>query len=421
MKTAAILGVLVTIAWIGGCGRSTDASEADGGDSDVDAGSDVDTDTSSDVDAGSDAGTDGGTDASDHLVCPPEPAASCDEVITWPLPYVPFASATDFGDGLEFVSVAGDPPVYLAARTSGGGAEPVVVVADMLSEAFVAIEPAAPLPGDPRPVDIVSVHARFDAGTGLDVGDEVFGYGIVALLCEPAGACALYGVPAVHGMDTPVFEPIASGEVPLPDARVLLATVTDPWDTSIARVCALGDGVACFDGSSWTVEIQPDGALLLGADGRFPVPGSAELLFAAGEGGRVLVEGTDEWVAPTAVTATDLVSASASYGLLAAGGDGVLLLADETLEFLACPFGDGPLVLLLIGTQGSDPEVTIFTASGRVIETWFGTQGAESCAYDDPLDGEALALTTYSVPDAYETIVVTRDTAYRRGEGGGFD
>ncbi|MCK9461215.1 MAG: hypothetical protein M0R80_16430 [Proteobacteria bacterium] len=372
-------------------------------------------------DSGTDADSDSDADAGPDWTCPDPPTAICAESHAYDL----LGQAADFDEGLAFADVEGEG-VFLAERPDGsGGTEPVLVARawetsfeDVPGEyAVVALNEA---PSEPlRAVAIVSPRSIYSSDYGFSSEGSIIGYPAVILLCGESG-CALYGV-FVDSIDAAHLAWIPNGEVPIDDARGLVFREPADYDTFENTICAFGDGIACFDGSTWTTMLSPGGPLLLSATTYWE--SWHTYLLASGAACRLVRQSADGFEEIPLSCDVDLKTVSSGHEFFAAGGDGILVLGfpEETLE---CPLAGVDIVQLRGQSYNYEEEmhrwVTAFAQDGSVVEVRYSDTDSTSCTSLDPLDGPARAW-SFIAPytDAWGSTVVTESSVYWRIEGGG--
>jgi hypothetical protein len=325
MKMMAILGLLATVTWVVGCGRSTDASEADGGGTDVDV----------DTDANGDAGTDSDTDSSS--MCPDAIAETCSG--DGPGELSVSLQADEFGQGFHFVKLGHES--LIGERTDGDNTIIIVVAWTMWLGDWSTAELTVPTSSGLHPA-----------------GVDAIGDGQVAALCDGT-TCALYAALASDGTAT---ELVAMDNGTVPDGD----TVRDLWIIpNDGLTCVFGRGIHCFDGTSWITEVaaSADAPLFNDAESL----GSASV--AVGDLGLVARSGVASW---------DVSGIAEHPDLLTVAFDGETYLAGDADGALWNPHGwPGPCKIANEGISSLDMRKSIshsdpggimgVTTSGRLF------------------------------------------------------
>jgi hypothetical protein len=309
----------------GGCSASQ-AADGDAGATDADADTDSDTDTDSDADA--DADTDTGDGFPWDWGCGIVLDTTCDDYGAAPSPYS--EQMLDFDAlGVTGIHASGSATAILGERVTEAGIEPIVLVWRAWTDTAVEVGLIDP-PADPlRAIDIVSREGLFYGDDGLDPADSVLGYAAVALLCAETW-CGLWGL-AVDEANEPVgLEAIPDGEVPIAAASALARIPELIYEDSEdpERVCAAGDGVSCFDGTTWAEELPPGGDALLAIGFGPDAEGWPDGMLAAGANGRLVTNRNGDWEEIDTGTSIWFTAVSARDGIWAAGGDGGFVFGD---------------------------------------------------------------------------------------------
>ncbi|MCK9462047.1 MAG: hypothetical protein M0R80_20665 [Proteobacteria bacterium] len=373
-----------------------------------------------DADAGADAGED--TDTWDDLWdwdCTSAITMPCPDDFYYPTPY--FLSLDLAALGVSAVHSARSTDLILAEQTTDAGLEPVAVAWDMGFGPRVVVGLVEP-PSEPmRAVDLATLPQLSYSSGGLSFCDSALGYAALALLCGET-ACALYGL-AVDEYSEPVgFVPVPGGEVPLPEAHALVGfpEVIHPYNDwgPLAKACAAGDGIACFDGSTWTEEVSPGGEILRSivvAPQGEEEPG---YLVAAGDGGRILTNRTGWWIEIDSGTTMDFLSLSADGGAYAAGGPGGFVYGDGE-HIMSCA-SESTFSAMLIHSDFLPPwsgNGVSALAEDRVVEVY--STGLALAACYRPID--FAGTPHYAGPGPFPTDscdghAVTTGAVYRRTE-----
>jgi hypothetical protein len=358
--------------------------------------------------------------------CPREPLADCSKTRPELGKYKAILDQTQLGPETSFIGIAGDPPLLLAQWTSGDETEPVVFAADWSAgppdeQDLVAAWPSAPVSAGSRPVGLAAGAIIFDRGDGFRHASSALGYGALVLLCSDQD-CEIHGLVAEEYGASASLVPMPGGEVPIPDVAGMIGVASEATRDDLARVCVFGDGLACFDGASWTVHIAPrSGAVLRAATVVFS--GSSWSVIAVGDSGRIVSETPSGWIGEPSGTAADLRSIFADGGFFAAGGADVLLLGNQDGS-LACPV-TGPEIRALFADSRavSDRprrEITTILSDGEVVEVVDDADGVRSCAFPERLRGSPLGIQLWvRNASAYDTLVMTDTTIYDRVQGKG--
>jgi hypothetical protein len=403
MRTTIIMFAALSALAAAGCSSST--STAPGSDAGQDAGQDAG------VDAGSD--TDSDTDTWNELWdwdCEGAIATPCPDDFYYPAPYY---LALDLA-ALDVTAVhsAHSADLILAEQETEAGVEPVVVAWDQgsASQAVVGLldPPSEPL----HAVDLAALPQLSYWAGGLSYTDTALGYAAIALLCGES-SCALYGL-AVDADHEPIgLVPIPGGEVPLPEAHALvgLPEIIYPYGEwgHLVKACAAGDGVACFDGSTWTEEVPPGGGILRSII--FASQGEEETgcLVAAGDGGRILTNRTGAWVEIDSGTAMDFHSVSAEGDAYAAGGAGGFVFGDGE-HVMSCESGSTFSAMLLYSGVSA-------LAEDRVVEVYSTGSSLAACTRPIAFSGVPLYAGRGPFPtDSCLGHAVTTGAVYIRAE-----
>ncbi|MCP4604421.1 MAG: hypothetical protein GY847_28515, partial [Proteobacteria bacterium] len=255
-------------------------------------------------------------------------------------------------------------------------------------------------------------------GSGKET-DDLGGFA-TALVCD-GSVCRLDGV--FNLGDPPQFEPIPNGEVPLPEVRGMVG-IFDYEQNSLAKICAFGDGIVCFDGFSWLVELEPgSGPLFNDVALRQDENRNNKFIIAVGEEGRIAQQNAEGWIELDLKTDADLYSVSTAHDYLeegfwaAAGADGALVvgLPDSLLE---CRVADETISLVHTQMNSScyeqqQRELFLFTESGQVISIVYNHDEQSSCRYSQFLDGPVIGNGVQFLVGGAMNILVTLDSIYQ--------
>ncbi len=378
-----------------------------------DAGPDGDADADTDADSDTDSGE-------ENWSCPLTVEDVCaSAVFGASAPYQQIATAEDFGGDIRFAQVHsfGDTPLILARRVGVDDSSPVVLCLEEpkilgYSTAHIALGLA---PGEPeglQPMDLVARRTMYCSDGEAGGGEpHVLGHHAVALLCDEV-ACFLYGLDT-DGEGGAALSRIEEAGTLGPGTLGLVQT--PPEKTKIVeRVCAFGDGLTCFDGTSWTDEIEA-GIRIRSADSDIPAYEGAAvpMVVAVGDGGVILLETEEGWVQLESGTSADLLSVSRYMNVFVAGAD------DGTVVFwrmgenpLVCPLADEPLVLAwTLGARAS-----LFTSTGRFLQLMMAN-GSAACLHDEVMDGAPIGLSLWAPSvSATDSLVATETALYARCE-----
>jgi hypothetical protein len=357
-------------------------------------------------------------------VCPEIPEsgdfAPCDPPIPELTSFQPIVTVEEIDSGIAFVTPLGTPSLVLAERTVGDEITPIVLtlafgedVNDSIAigEVGVLAPPDEPL----RARGTVSAHfCESDwhvSEAGLLHVPDVLGYRGVALLCGDSG-CALYGIVESEGALVGLSL-LPGGEVPLAETVGSYWLLASEEPQTCQAVCAYGDGLACFDGFSWTVIGDPGESLDRAADVIYGDSGEYRILLVTDSGGLHTISPTgDGWslfgdpIAPLSVSWFDPHWGS----MFVAGGDGVVALGGDGGEPLICPIPGAsfPVVLghkvphyLMEGCHGF-LAAALLTQAGEVLQidqcddAWEGP--SRVCAMGEPPMGAPRALGRWLAP-----------------------
>jgi hypothetical protein len=405
---------------LAGCSRAQSVGGDAGGDGDTDADTDGDIDTATDVD--SDADTDTGTSTDPwEFACDPSAAPPCaDTDGSIPAEYERYV---DLGAmGLTAIRAARSATAILAETETSDGAVAPVVAVWRLNEyddvTVVGLLDATSV--DLHAVDIASpaLLAYYET-TGLSDPYEVLGYAAAVLLCAGEGnaSCALYGLLDDAWSPTIGLAPIPGGEVPLGEADAVAWDPPPEDGVSTGRVCAAGDGVACFDGDAWTVEVLAGGPVLRAITSSDPYDSEGDL-YAAGDGGRVVSNRGGAWEEIETGASISFTSVSAWADSWAAGGDGGFVFGDGA-HVAACLLDVGA-VTAVYARESSLPEISALS-EGRILEVWNEDAGFGWCARTPAYDGVPRNAGNWPfVVDAAFGYALTSSGLYLRFENGGF-
>jgi len=357
-------------------------------DTDVDSGADTDTDTDADTDSDIVPAT-----------CPQGPLEWC----SW----TPDAAhlellAADVEDGLTFVDA--DYETVLGRRTVLEVPAPVVIVGAVDGEnpepldAFWRADLAE---YDGVPVVPIAITTRLDAP--FDEG----GARALILARTPSGN-SLFRSDAHIGFDGTIT-PFPGGAVPGSEAlrglvylrRKVIDSSPFEADPKFNRVCAFGDGLFCFDGTTWTTEVPAGSGASLNAVAVIDEGDTAHII-AVGDDGRAVVETDGEWQELSLGVVVDLHAVSAHEGrFTAAGGKGVMI--DGTLEDqLVCQLYERALTSLgwIMGppSESDDggveaPSDDLFVAlatDGAILHGDIGVGEGSICDSGDAIPGAML-------------------------------
>lgn len=343
-----------------------------------DAGADVDTDADTDAD----------TDSEDALACAAMLATPCDEVDDTPQPYALLLEAASFGADLQFVRASRSPAAILSARETDDGMDvPLILVLAPETGDHVAAELLEPpeVALGLRPVDVSSPPSLRYGSDGLTPGLSVLGYAAIALLCGES-TCFLYGL-AVDGDQQPLgLEAIPGGEVPLPESRAVVGVPADGIWESALELCVAGDGIACFDGDAWTIGLAPGGGALNSISAEIDTDAIPPRLFAAGNGGRILVREGGAWSEIDSGTSASLVTVAARDGTWAAGGEGVIAFGDGEHD-TACATGSAYTATRVFDGHSSSQGNISALAEDQDLEILLSNDGFSGCVRGAELDG----------------------------------
>jgi hypothetical protein len=324
---------------------------------------DGDTDTDGDSDSDSDVWHD----------CPPAIEPACAEE----QPDLDLLlEAAEIGPDVAFVAMGRN--ALLATRSGAGVAQPLLVLMDF--DEFEGVEALglAQLPAPPsEPLIAVGVAGDLDA--------EIFGFTAMALAADSSGY-ALYGT-SVEFAQTGDLEAVPGGAVPT-DAELrglaYLQQKVPQNDPQYELLCAYGDGVYCFDGAQWAVEVPTgqggpinDVGMLLADERR---------MLVVGDGGFLARDSGAGWLVLQSGSASDLLAVSVDDELfVAAGRDGALVWGTPS-EIHPCAV-DGGTVVTLSGVP--DEAVAAVYADGPIASFSYGLDehGPRLCQTGAAVDG----------------------------------
>jgi len=350
-------------------------------DDDADTGADTDADSDTD----SDTDTDGGW-------CGDGLDGDCPE--GWG-ELTPLLEASSLEGEVRFSALSEIGRAILAERTTGDVTTPLVIVGDSLFGDVGLADPELP---PAEPLTPVAISATESALLPLHV----------ALLCSET-ACALWGTDVEHG-ETGLLSPVAGGEVPssMSEARGLTRIPGD-----ITQLCVFGDGIACFDGETWTTEVEP---------GSGPPFNDVELVgyddrpFAVGDEGRILRRTETGWVAEESGTDEALVGVASGWGdvLAIVGAEGTLIVGtSEPSTWQSCLASDTPM--LGLAWTVTDSPITnwleLLTTAGTVLRV---DEDGDTCAVAGDLLGTPVAITGGAAGTCWDTRALTEQALYHK-------
>lgn len=298
-------------------------------------------------------------------------------------------------EDLTLVHGARSSLVVLATRTEGSGETPVVLVAQSLWEGpALEVGLLSATSGAAEAVDIFSPEAQEFHDGHFSMPNSVLGYPATAVICDEIG-CALWGLEIdVSGAPTGLA-PMDGGEIPVDGAAALTGTGSDPEVTwGVAKLCVAGDGVACFDGTEWSVEVEA-GVASFNAIAGDVIGSYGHYLIAAGEEGVAWTNRDGEWTEVATNTSIDLKTVSANGGIFAAGGQGGFVFGDRDHAIFCGDEGDDPVTAVFARDMSVNDEerglmVTALYADGHRFEIWQDDASATfgACVGDSGLSGE---------------------------------
>jgi hypothetical protein len=406
MRTTIIMFAALSALAAAGC--SSSGSTAPGDDAGQDAGQD----------AGDDAGgdTDSDTDTWNELWdwdCEGAIATPCPDDFDYPEPYELQLDLTALG--LSAVRSSRSATAILAERPTETGVEPVVAVWLAWEDDAVVVglvdPPAEPL----HAVGLASMEQlAYWGDSGLVDAEATLGYAAVALLCG-SSTCDLYGLVGDEAGQPVGLVPVPGGAVPLPEADAVVFVSETGLDAEPSRICAAGDGVACFDGTAWNEEVPPGGAVLRAISAAVQLDTEPSYLIAAGDGGRIITNRGGAWSEIDSGTATDFLSVGAHRGFWAAGGTGGLAFGDgdHAVSCVSESTFSAMFVHEAYSWEWYNFGLTAFAAD-RVVELSIGPSACyrPTAFAGTPLDGYYGPYAT----DGCEGHALTTGALYRRSE-----
>ena len=320
-----VLALLAAVA----LSAATGCSDGESNDPSGDASTDTDTDTDTDADTESDTDADAG--------CPDllEEACEADAGAVMQV----YVSTDDLGVS-RFVDLA---DLALLAETIWGG-----------TALFVTGEDVVPDGENPQweAVDVSEATAMQPVALadGFVVPDSAW----VALLCEGDNrTCSFW-----QASETTLTK-MENGDVPTEGELRGATSLFDYSGGTPTALCAFGDGLYCFDGTTWTTEIEAGTAPLFN-DFHCSMNdlGDYDRCVAVGDGGRraIRASAAEEWVDGFSDTSEDLLSLSAMTSV--AGGSGGILYGLSAYD-VACS-----AVVGLSGEYDADPDTGTVKLAG---------------------------------------------------------
>ena len=309
------------------------------------------------ADAAWDDGTDGG-DTDGEWQCPAPIAQTCPDGVGEEFPLL--FDAAQFGEGTRFIDLA--PWSVLAERdTSEGRTISVITCASADGWGIY--------PCDASSAQVATIEVAVDSGlhaVALATGDyymEDWALSHLAVLCDD-DSCALYGANLCSETPDSALTAVAGGELPA------VSTVKGLWWRDTA--CAYGDGIHCFDGSSWSSPQEADAEHPLFNDmTTFRFQGASDVAVAVGDEGRIAYSGFPDWNGYWGAASPDWLAVVAyDDGYVIAGEDGAFAAMDDTWHE-GCTIADEDIVDLVhdqIGGEFASSRAALgLTASGRVF------------------------------------------------------
>ena len=393
---AATICCAFAMGLLASCG-SNGSNTADAG-TDTDIDTDTDADTDADTETGTDTDTDTDTDTEFSWFCPEVVTGEYDfcDYYNQPNRYFSAFTTDDTGEDIEFITTLGTPSLLLAERITGEETDPIVFVLDMENDTYDEpvnsfsevglLEPEAETPR-PRGVIWANNCQLSLQGTGNICQVKVLDRVAVLMMCSTIG-CTLYGLEGTHEVPTGLA-PIPGGEVPVEDpVGIYWIAHQEPYNVEYDLVCVHGEGISCFDGTSWSLEIAP---------GTYPPIHAVDIWYdpieettntlAAGAEGILLLNTGGGWEELDSGTDTDLTHVSwfdphhISFLYIpdrdfVATGSGTAVLGSLESDPIACEVSGKPFSLAsgqYVGTHADEfgtkwyREVSLYNENGTVI------------------------------------------------------
>jgi hypothetical protein len=280
---------------------------------------------------------------SDAWECPGPIAASCADGGNQTIPVL--FQASEFGEGTRFVDVA--PWAVLAQRDAGGTRTISIIACGWWG-----------LPCTAKNARVAGIDVPVDSGphaialaTGYFSADSL---SHVAALCDDA-TCALYGAALTGDVPDTEISAIAGGELPSALVRGLW------WSDLGSPLCAYGDGIHCFDGTTWSSPVPTSAAPFNDVD--TVLVDYVLQAIAVGDDGLIARSAFPSWIGERTGSGDWYAVATHDDGYAIAGQGGALAVQAGGSWHDGCFLGSEDVVVL----AGSSRSSTGVTVSGRVF------------------------------------------------------
>ena len=317
--------------------------------------------------------------------CPPSPDSECIGVQQETV-----LSSGDLGSNYFFVDVGGLGSILAGKEAGSSTVLSLVVFAITAEEAGFAEIPLEEGCEGLRGLSLLAPRAGLEEGQIVCPDDLFDRWCALALFCVE-GACWLRGVRQAETGDV-VVETLPGGSVPLEKTNGMIGSGPNAGLEYVDRLCTYGDGIACFDGDSWSTEV-PCGVYpeLTAASVLGEWTGDSRIV-VVGEEGTLLMEEEDQWASVETGTEADLATvAAAGDFLLAAGEDRLVFLFLEE-EPLLCDLAE-PFEPVLSHARflpmayGDRRDVVLWSEDGRAFFFSFLESEAKACELGFQIEG----------------------------------
>lgn len=309
------------------------------------------------LDTGQDIPSDGVSSDTDiqEFICPTPLAEPCAQEQS-PLPKILDASEIDPSARL----VAFTRDALLLQQGPSGSEAPIVWILDFGSPLDTRQHARAELP---KP----SVTSVRPVGLVYNLKPP-FAMDMTVVLVEQSGKFILYGAHLEPGEGaTADLLPLENGLVPgsgdFRGVSYLREKTQGPEGDYVNRICVFGDGIFCFDGSHWTVEIEPSGDRRFNDLGILRV-GEGKGILAVGDGGLILVDTAAGWRELGSTTVEDLLKVSVNDNQFTAVGTNGALVHGTAEKSTACTVAEETIVSV---SRFGERKIIGITTSGNVF------------------------------------------------------
>lgn len=301
----------------------------------------------------------------------------------------------------------------LLERTRSGIEEPVVWIMDFEHPEDTHERGRAELPSRPSsPIRPIGLAYNLESPFDMDLYARV-----AVVLLESDEGSALYEAPMrPGGTETADLVPMENGVLPtegkLRGLTYLDEKVSGDDSAYFDRLCAFGDGIFCFDGSSWTTEIEPGSGAMFNDLGVLGV-GENNYVIAVGDNGRIALDSAAGWRDMDSGTAENLMSVSVHIDRFTAVGSNGILVDGTADNAAACSVSSETLIA--INRLGAEKIVGV-TESGKVFTGRLDDLRGELC-YQGPSLGSAIDARPHGCDSGNDNyLVITSDFLYGKIE-----